>query len=186
MRRRCAAQGSLTRRTGVGCADGFTVGHRRETQTKGVWLSRRVRQRAAPDGTNMTVIYVDTEGFEGTGQARAHVHSTATPTPTRTCSSTSPPTPSRSDSLLISTGVNAGQSRPESPLPLFYYTTALLNCYTTAGLSLRRPDLRLRHSGLFRGGLQPGRDHQGGRHPPARLLRSALAGALVLKHVKLV
>jgi hypothetical protein len=57
---------------GVGCSQGFTVGHRRETQTKGVWLSTRTRPGVAPNGRNVTVVYVDTEGFEGTGQASVY------------------------------------------------------------------------------------------------------------------
>ena len=46
------------------CTEGFVVGHRRQTQTKGVWVSRRT---GSENGT--TVIYMDTEGFDGTGQA---------------------------------------------------------------------------------------------------------------------
>lgn len=57
---------------GVGCTQGFTVGHRRETQTKGVWLSTRTRMAITPGGRNVTVVYVDTEGFEGTGQASVY------------------------------------------------------------------------------------------------------------------
>ena len=56
----------------VGCSDGFTVGHRRDTQTKGVWLSRRIRRIDAPGVGNTTIVYVDTEGFEGTGQASVY------------------------------------------------------------------------------------------------------------------
>ena len=47
---------------GVSCREGFFVGHQRHTQTKGVWI--------LPREVNGTVrLYMDTEGFEGTGQA---------------------------------------------------------------------------------------------------------------------
>ena len=48
---------------GVSCSEGFTVGHRRHTQTKGVWILPRI------DANNTIRIWMDTEGFEGTGQA---------------------------------------------------------------------------------------------------------------------
>ena len=49
---------------GVSCDDGFTVGHQRQTQTKGVWLWSAPRAMS-----NVSVVYMDTEGFESTGQA---------------------------------------------------------------------------------------------------------------------
>ena len=49
---------------GVSCADGFMVGHQRQTQTKGVWLWSTPRAMS-----NVSVVYMDTEGFESTGQA---------------------------------------------------------------------------------------------------------------------
>ena len=51
----------------MSCDEGFKVGHQRETQTKGVWLL------AAPAGDgSSTLLYLDTEGFEGTGKAAAY------------------------------------------------------------------------------------------------------------------
>ena len=51
----------------MSCDEGFKVGHQRETQTKGVWLL------AAPAGDGSgTLLYLDTEGFEGTGKAAAY------------------------------------------------------------------------------------------------------------------
>ncbi|KOO29797.1 guanylate-binding protein 4-like protein [Chrysochromulina tobinii] len=48
---------------GVGCSEGFVVGHQRHTQTKGVWIWPR------RDSNGTVRIFMDTEGFEGTGQA---------------------------------------------------------------------------------------------------------------------
>ena len=50
-----------------GCDGGFIVGHERHTQTKGVWIQPT---DGAINGT--TRIYMDTEGFEGTGQAEVY------------------------------------------------------------------------------------------------------------------
>jgi len=55
------------------CNEGFTVGHQRHAQTKGVWLWSEP-QRISGDDSNGTsqsvhVIYVDTEGFEAAGKA---------------------------------------------------------------------------------------------------------------------
>ena len=52
----------------VPCDDGFGVGHRRETQTKGVWA-----YAADTSGANGTVrLYLDTEGFDATGKAAVY------------------------------------------------------------------------------------------------------------------
>lgn len=63
---------------------GLRVGHRRETQTRGVWLwDRPIAQRAvadplAPPGSgppaagNVSLVFFDTEGFESTGQSDAY------------------------------------------------------------------------------------------------------------------
>jgi len=51
----------------IGCGDGFVVGHERHAQTKGVWLLR------STNSTGGTVrVFMDTEGFEGTGQAEVY------------------------------------------------------------------------------------------------------------------
>ena len=51
----------------IGCGRGFVVGHERHAQTKGVWIL------PSRNSTSETVrIYVDTEGFEGTGQAEVY------------------------------------------------------------------------------------------------------------------
>lgn len=63
---------------------GLRVGHRRETQTRGVWMwDRPVPRRAggdplAPPGAapaaagNASLLFFDTEGFESTGQSDAY------------------------------------------------------------------------------------------------------------------
>jgi len=51
---------------------GFGVGHTRATQTKGVWLWAAPQEAAAPGGGRLSVVYVDTEGFESTGKCVAH------------------------------------------------------------------------------------------------------------------
>ena len=51
----------------LGCGEGFVVGHERHTQTKGVWILP-----AEENSTDTTRIFMDTEGFEGTGQAEVY------------------------------------------------------------------------------------------------------------------
>ena len=51
---------------GVGCDEGFTVGHQRHTQTKGIWVLPK------QDGNGTLRLFMDTEGFEGTGQAEVY------------------------------------------------------------------------------------------------------------------
>ena len=51
---------------GLGCDAGFVVGHERHTQTKGVWI-------LPADTANATTrLFMDTEGFDGTGQAEVY------------------------------------------------------------------------------------------------------------------
>lgn len=52
----------------------MTVGHRRETQTRGVWLWKNaVPQADAGDGKPpVSLVFFDTEGFESTGQSDAY------------------------------------------------------------------------------------------------------------------
>jgi hypothetical protein len=47
-------------------AQGFGVGHQRSAETKGVWVWD-AQPTAQADGTPLTVIYMDTEGFDSTG-----------------------------------------------------------------------------------------------------------------------
>ena len=57
---------------GTSCAEGFEVGHRREAQTKGAWISstpRSLRPAGWSGYANVSLLYMDTEGFEGAGQA---------------------------------------------------------------------------------------------------------------------
>ena len=51
---------------------GFGVGHTRATQTKGIWLWAAPQETQAPGGGPLSVIYVDTEGFESTGKSDAY------------------------------------------------------------------------------------------------------------------
>ena len=58
----------LNQLMGVGCEQGFGVGHKRETQTKGVWA-----YAATPaNGSGTTRLYLDTEGFDATGKAEVY------------------------------------------------------------------------------------------------------------------
>lgn len=52
-----------------GCDGGFIVGHERHTQTKGVWIQPSAANRTAG---STHIVYMDTEGFEGTGQAEVY------------------------------------------------------------------------------------------------------------------
>ncbi|CAL5219282.1 g1085 [Coccomyxa viridis] len=63
----------LNQLLGVGCDEGFGVGHTRNTQTKGVWLwGQPDVVPAGSDGVTTAIIYVDTEGFESTGKSDAY------------------------------------------------------------------------------------------------------------------
>ena len=59
----------LNELTGEPCSTGFVVGHRREAQTQGVWLSQRVKYVVEADSQNITQVFMDTEGFQSTGQS---------------------------------------------------------------------------------------------------------------------
>ncbi|XRB05729.1 GB1/RHD3-type G domain-containing protein [Pycnococcus provasolii] len=65
----------LNRLLGVPCDEGFGVGHRRETQTKGAWIwSEAVTADADADADASAepatrVFYIDTEGFESAGRS---------------------------------------------------------------------------------------------------------------------
>jgi len=61
----------LNQLLGVPCAEGFGVGHMRDTQTKGVWIwgeGKQVMVNKQP----VTVVFLDTEGFESTGKSDAY------------------------------------------------------------------------------------------------------------------
>ena len=57
----------LNQLLGVGCAEGFGVGHQRHAETKGIWMwsEPQVVQGHA-------IVYVDTEGFESTGKTAVY------------------------------------------------------------------------------------------------------------------
>mmetsp|Transcript_7092 Transcript_7092/g.20767 ORF Transcript_7092/g.20767 Transcript_7092/m.20767 type:complete len:616 (-) Transcript_7092:489-2336(-) len=61
----------LNQLLGVGCNDGFEVGHTRNTQTKGVWLWGQSQQLEA-NGATASIVYMDTEGFEASGKSDAY------------------------------------------------------------------------------------------------------------------
>ncbi|KAK9810109.1 hypothetical protein WJX72_005008 [[Myrmecia] bisecta] len=61
----------LNQLLGIGCEVGFGVGHTRSTQTKGVWIWGEP-QPAVVNGRPVSLVYVDTEGFESTGKADAY------------------------------------------------------------------------------------------------------------------
>lgn len=55
----------------VSCSEGFGVSHQRETKTKGIWLwNEPMVLTSSHEGQEaLSVIYVDTEGFESTGKS---------------------------------------------------------------------------------------------------------------------
>lgn len=56
----------------VPCDEGFGVGHERSTQTKGVWVWNKPKQVTSVEGWDLSVLFVDTEGFESTGKADSY------------------------------------------------------------------------------------------------------------------
>ncbi|DBA92145.1 TPA: hypothetical protein ACH3X1_015866 [Trebouxia sp. C0004] len=69
----------LNQLLGVGCTEGFGVGHTRSTQTKGVWVWGEPQKLPLADktlpefgGQEASIVYLDTEGFESTGKADAY------------------------------------------------------------------------------------------------------------------
>ncbi len=63
---------TLNQLLGVGCDEGFGVGHSRETQTKGVWVWGEPIPVQSPDGETINIMLFDTEGFESTGKADSY------------------------------------------------------------------------------------------------------------------
>lgn len=63
----------LNQLLGVGCEEGFGVGHTRKTQTKGVWVWGEPLEVNGDDGQPpLNLLLFDTEGFEATGKADAY------------------------------------------------------------------------------------------------------------------
>jgi hypothetical protein len=63
---------TLNQLLGVGCDEGFGVGHTRNTQTKGVWVWGEPIPVQSPDGETINILLFDTEGFESTGKADSY------------------------------------------------------------------------------------------------------------------
>ena len=64
---------TLNQLLGVSCGDGFGVGHTRDTQTKGIWIWSQPQEKEMPNGGgNVSVLFVDTEGFESTGRSNSY------------------------------------------------------------------------------------------------------------------
>lgn len=64
---------TLNQLLGVGCEEGFGVGHSRQTQTKGVWVwGEPISVRDSDTGQELNLVFFDTEGFESTGKADAY------------------------------------------------------------------------------------------------------------------
>ncbi|GAX76575.1 hypothetical protein CEUSTIGMA_g4021.t1 [Chlamydomonas eustigma] len=62
----------LNQLLGVSCDDGFGVGHTRDTQTKGIWLWSVPQEKALNSGEKLSILFVDTEGFESTGKSNSY------------------------------------------------------------------------------------------------------------------
>ncbi|KAL4527503.1 hypothetical protein Ndes2526A_g08714 [Nannochloris sp. 'desiccata'] len=63
---------TLNQLLGVGCDEGFGVGHTRNTQTKGVWMWGQPIPVQSPTGETINILLFDTEGFESTGKADSY------------------------------------------------------------------------------------------------------------------
>jgi hypothetical protein len=63
---------TLNQLLGVGCDEGFGVGHTRNTQTKGVWVWGQPIPVKSPTGETINILLFDTEGFESTGKADSY------------------------------------------------------------------------------------------------------------------
>lgn len=68
----------LNQLLGVGCGEGFGVGHTRNTQTKGVWLWGQPQAVSLPSEQpgsppqQASLVFIDTEGFYSTGKSDAY------------------------------------------------------------------------------------------------------------------
>lgn len=56
----------------VPCDEGFGVGHERSTKTKGVWVWSKPKEVQSVEGVNLSVLFIDTEGFESTGKSDSY------------------------------------------------------------------------------------------------------------------
>ncbi|CAM0876871.1 unnamed protein product [Alopecurus aequalis] len=55
----------------LSCEKGFGVGHMRDTKTKGIWIWGTPVEMDV-DGTKVSVLYLDTEGFESVGKSNVY------------------------------------------------------------------------------------------------------------------
>uniref|UniRef100_A0ACD6A8U8 Uncharacterized protein n=1 Tax=Avena sativa TaxID=4498 RepID=A0ACD6A8U8_AVESA len=55
----------------LSCDKGFGVGHMRDTKTKGIWIWGTPIEMDV-DGTKVSVLYLDTEGFESVGKSNVY------------------------------------------------------------------------------------------------------------------
>ncbi|KAF7153331.1 hypothetical protein RHSIM_Rhsim01G0270500 [Rhododendron simsii] len=55
----------------LSCSEGFGVGHMRDTKTKGIWVWGTPVEMVI-DGVNISVFYLDTEGFESVGKSSVY------------------------------------------------------------------------------------------------------------------
>ncbi|GAB4841666.1 hypothetical protein Ancab_022388 [Ancistrocladus abbreviatus] len=55
----------------LSCDEGFGVGHMRDTKTKGIWVWGTPVE-VEVDGVQMSVLYLDTEGFESIGKSNVY------------------------------------------------------------------------------------------------------------------
>ncbi|KAM3278874.1 hypothetical protein ACQJBY_046275 [Aegilops geniculata] len=55
----------------LSCDKGFGVGHMRDTKTKGIWIWGKPVEMDV-DGTKVSVLYLDTEGFESVGKSNVY------------------------------------------------------------------------------------------------------------------
>ncbi|CAD7701518.1 unnamed protein product [Ostreobium quekettii] len=56
----------------VSCDSGFGVGHTRNTQTKGIWVWSSPVKVPTRDAIPLSVVYMDTEGFESAGKSDSY------------------------------------------------------------------------------------------------------------------
>ena len=61
----------LNQLVGVSCKSGFGVGHKRETNTKGIWVWGEA-VKIQHNGEDISVLFLDTEGMEGTGRTNVY------------------------------------------------------------------------------------------------------------------
>ncbi|KAJ3669886.1 hypothetical protein LUZ60_010210 [Juncus effusus] len=62
---------TLNQLLNLSCDKGFGVGHMRDTKTKGIWVWGTPVEMTI-DGTKVSVLYLDTEGFESVGKSNVY------------------------------------------------------------------------------------------------------------------